>query len=84
MFTRISAGVDDCPCFTTYYCYDPYSLLGRAPRKLVVTMHCTNVARPKFYGDITTLLVVAYVIGVPKNLQYQNGKPHMLRNMWSI
>jgi len=21
--TRISAGVDDCPCFTTVYCYDP-------------------------------------------------------------
>ena len=20
--TRISAGVDDCPCFTTFYCYD--------------------------------------------------------------
>ena len=23
MSTRISAGVDDCPCFTTFYCYDP-------------------------------------------------------------
>jgi len=22
--TRISAGVDDYPCFTTFYCYDPY------------------------------------------------------------
>ena len=22
--TRICAGVDDCPCFTTFYCYDPY------------------------------------------------------------
>ena len=81
MFTRISAGVDDCPCFTTFYCYDPYSLLGRAPHKLVVTVRCTNVACPKFYGDITTLVVIAYVIGVPK---IYSGKPHMLRNMWSI
>ena len=24
--TRISAGVDDCLCFTTFYCYDPYWL----------------------------------------------------------
>jgi len=24
--TRLSAGVDDCPCFTTFYCYDPYWL----------------------------------------------------------
>ena len=22
--TKIFAGVDDCPCFTTFYCYDPY------------------------------------------------------------
>jgi len=26
MSTRTSAGVDDCPCFTTFYCYDPYRL----------------------------------------------------------
>ena len=24
MSTRISAGVDDFPCFTTFYYYDPY------------------------------------------------------------
>ena len=26
MSTGISAGVDDWPCFTTFYCYDPYWL----------------------------------------------------------
>jgi len=24
MSTRIFAGVDNCPCFSTFYCYDPY------------------------------------------------------------
>ena len=24
MSTGISTGVDDWPCFTTFYCYDPY------------------------------------------------------------
>ena len=62
----------------------------RAPHKPVVTVRCTSVTYPKFYGDNTespTLVVVAYVVrasGVPENLQYQNGKPHMLRNTWSI
>ena len=27
MPTRISAGVDDSPCLTTFYCYDPYPVL---------------------------------------------------------
>jgi len=26
MSTRISAGVDDCPCFTISFCYDSYWL----------------------------------------------------------
>jgi len=30
MSTRISAGVDDWPCITTFYCYDPYSHPGWA------------------------------------------------------
>ena len=62
----------------------------RAPHKLVVTVCCASVARPKFYSDNTespALVVVAYVVralGMPENLQYQNGKPHMFRNMRSI
>ena len=55
-----------------------------APHKLVVTVRCTSVACPKFYSDNTEspTLVVVRASGVPENLQYQNGKPHMLRNMW--
>jgi len=27
--TWISAGVNDCPCFSTFYCYDPYILVAK-------------------------------------------------------
>jgi len=56
----------------------------RAPHQLVVTVHCTSIACPKFYGDNTespTLVVVVYVVlasRMPENLQYRNGKPHIL------
>ena len=58
----------------------------RAPHKPVVTVRCTSVACPKFYGDDTespTLVIAAYVYkrqACPKIY----STSHMLRNTWSI
>ena len=66
--------------------FDIWGKPERAPHKLVVTVCCTSVTCPKFYSDnieSPTLVVVVYVVrasGVSKNIQYQNRKPHMLRN----
>ena len=58
----------------------------RASLKLVVYVHCMSVMCPKFYGENTEspTLVVVRASGVPENLLYQNGKPHMLRKTCSI